>query len=298
MNVDRNFYRTHFVKALIAFLFLCSTLKAQEPTFLETETTSWNPRTPRTREATKGPSYIKPPEKKTVPKILTSHIQFGANYTYAHITPSNQSSTSGNLYGAQALYEYKTFNRFYGALATAWRQGVTHGANTSRSLLELDAQERLGYTWGSCRKGRMFSLFSGFGYRHNGENVKSSGSSVKFYYNEIYIPVGFLFNGDLNSIVSLGLNFQWMPQVYPTLKISPLNGARWILNNTLSNFRAELPLTISVSRKYHCALMLQPYFEYWQDGHTSARTQIGTTLHVPGNTYLFAGIDLNARFSF
>lgn len=263
----------------------------------QNELMSWNPRTPRKGEIIKPPARNKPAKPKQQ-SVLKSHFQIGGNYTYAHITPTNNSSSSGNLYGVQALYEYKTINRFYGGLAAAWRQGVTHGSGGSRSLLEVDLQERLGYTWGSLRKGRMFSLFSGLGYRHYGEKVIDSGSSVTFNYNELYIPAGLLFKARLNSIVSWGVNFQWMPQVYPTLKISPLKGARWILNNTLQNFRGELPLTIGLSNKYHCALILLPFFEYWKDGHTSAETQLGTILHVPGNTYLFAGIDLNFRFSF
>jgi hypothetical protein len=144
----------------------------------------------------------------------------------------------------------------------------------------------------------MLTLFTGLGYRYNGNHVKTSGYSVRFDYSELYAPVGFLIRGRLSSIVSAGLNFQWMPQVYPTLKITPLKGARWILNNKIANFRGELPLTLCLSKMYRVSLLLTPFFEYWQDGHTSAKTQIGTVLHVPGNRYLLGGLDLNFRWSF
>jgi hypothetical protein len=189
-------------------------------------------------------------------------------------------------------------NMVYGALAAVWRQGNTHGSNGNRFLLEFDVEERIGYTWGSWKKGRMLSLFTGFGYRHLGEAANSSGSAITFNYNELYVPVGVLIEGSLHPLVSCGFNAQWMPQVYSTLTIVPLTGARWILTKKVMNFRGELPLTIYVSRARRFSFTIQPFFEYWQDGHTSARTQLGTVLHVPGNTYLFVGGDLNLRYSF
>lgn len=218
-----------------------------------------------------------------------SHLQIGANYTYVHIKPKGLPSSKGNLGGLQGLYEYQRPDCIYGGVSLAWRQGDTTGANGGRSLLAFDAQERFGYSWGCCQKGRILSLFSGLGYRHYDEKVTSSGNKVSFYYNELYIPVGFILNGQIHSIFSMGLNFQWMPQVYPTLTIVPLKGARWILKTEIANFRTELPMTFCLSKQYHLSVVLQPYFEYWRDGHTSAKTQLGTVLHIPGNTYFFGG---------
>lgn len=250
------------------------------------------------------PCPIKPPDPCAITCPQTacsndaSHFQVGANYSYVHIKPKGIPSTKGNLGGLQALYEYQRPDRIYGGVTFAWRQGHTSGSSGGRSLLEFDTQERLGYSWGCCEKGRIFSLFSGLGYRHYGEKVTSSGSKVTFNYNELYVPVGFILNGQINAMFSMGLNFQWMPQVYPTVTIVPLKGARWILSTEIANFRAELPLTICVSKQSHLSVVLQPYFEYWRDGHTSAKTQLGTVLHIPGNTYLFGGVDVNLRYSF
>lgn len=264
------------------------------------ELTSWNPRMPRTNEQTSAAACKNPPQRKKCShrKYPKSHLQVGGNYTYVHIATSGQPSTSGNLYGVQALYEFKRNNRIYIGLPFAWKNGVTHGSHVSRSLLEFDVQDRIGYTWGSARKGRMFTLFSGFGYRYYGEKVLSLGNSIKCKYNEFYFPIGFLLQGDLNSIVTMGLNFQWMPQVFPTVTIVPLSGARWILNCELPNFKAEFPLTLYFSRKHRFSTIIQPFFEYWRDGHTSAKTQLGTHLNIPGNRYLFGGVDVNLRYSF
>lgn len=275
-----------------------------EDTQDDNESISWNPSVPRRVNRGKpsqcGPTAQEKAEAKERRRLKTfkSHIQVGGSYTYAHITPNHHASTSGHLGGMQALYEYKTMQSIYEGIAISWKQGNTHGSSGSRFFLCFDTQERIGYTWGSWRKGRMLTLFTGFGYRYNGNHVKTAGNSVHFDYSEFYAPVGVLFRGRLNSIVSAGLNFQWMPQVYPTVKITPLKGARWILSNKISNFRGELPLTVRLTKKYRISLMLVPFFEHWQDGHTSAKTQLGTVLHVPGNRYLLGGIDLNLRWSF
>ena len=227
-----------------------------------------------------------------------SRLQVGANYTYVQITPGDLASTTGSLGGAQALYEFRACNRIYEGLTFAWRQGNTEGSGGNRSLLLFDVEERIGGYWNDLYEWLDLTFFTGFGYRHYGEKVSGFGSSVRFNYNEFYIPVGFLFNTEIDSCFAIGLNVQWMPQVFPTVTIVPLSGARWIISDQLANFRVEVPFTAIVSCRYHLALTFQPFFEYWQDGSTKATTESGVSLNVPGNTYLFAGADLNLRYSF
>lgn len=240
-----------------------------------------------------------PDTECSIPHIepRTSHLLIGGSYTYAYIKPTGHGSTAGNLAGAQAIYEYKTYNRFYGAVAASWKQGNTERSG-ERFLVQIDAEERLGYAWGSSRKERLFTLFSGLGYRRNAEKVSRSDYRARFYYNEFYLPLGLSFKSRYNSVVSFGLNFQWMPQVFSTLLIRPLKGARWCLNNKIGNFRGELPVSILYVENPNLFIVLNPFFEYWKDGHTSAKTKIGTSLNLPGNKYLFAGMELNFGYSF
>ncbi len=287
INIILQGYTVRFI-----FLIVCACFS------LEAVEITWNPRIPRQRDAINPPSCI-PYTECCIPYVAspTSHLSIGGSYTYACIKPTGNHSTAGSLGGAQALYEYKTYNRFYGAAFASWKQGNTERSG-DRFLVQFDIEERLGYTWGSCRKERLFSLFSGFGYRRNAERVSRFGNTLRFYYNEFYLPFGFLFNGRLNSVVSLGLNFQWMPQVFSTVLIRPLKGARWCLNNKIGNFRGELPITILYLQNPNLSIVLNPFLEYWRDGHTFAKTQLGTSLHVPGNTYYFAGLELNFGYSF
>ena len=257
---------------------------------------SWSPRTPK-----KGahPSPLPKPQtqekKKPFPQFI---FQMGGNYTYAHISPTNHHSFHGHLGGLQTSFEYKPPNHFYGAGFFSLNQGNIDGLKGSWLFQKIDIQERLGYSWYMPRKDRFFTLFSGLGYRHTGHNLKNLRSKIELDYNELYFPVGFIFLEKVNEITHLGLNFQWMPQVYPTLKVNPLKGARWILKSRYTNFKAQLPIQLNLWKKNFLALTLNPNFEYYQDGHTEAKTQTGKQLKLPGNTYLLAGIDINLGCTF
>ena len=230
---------------------------------------------------------------------LLSRIQIGGSYTYVRIKPHGNPSFHGNLGGAQATYEYRPINRFYGAATVTWKQGDTHGSAGKRSLLYIDAQEKLGYTFANECDDWRITFFSGFGYRHFSEKLRPKiDSPIWFRYDEFYFPVGFLTNYAVTTRFSLGIDFTWMPQVYPTVTIVPLKGARWIITNQLSNFYVALPITFALTCDERFSLILKPFYERWNDGHTTAKLSDGTPLGLPGNTYNFYGAELNFAFSF
>ncbi len=231
-------------------------------------------------------------------KEKDSRLQIGGDYTYVKLKPSGNPSFHGNLGGAQGMYEYQPPNYLYAAVSLAWKEGSTKGSSGKRSLLYIDAQERIGYTFGS-EDNNLLTLFSGVGYRHYGQRLSpKAGTLLHFQYNEIYIPVGFIANFCPISWFCWGLGFTWKPQVYPTVAISSLKGARWTLTDTLANFCAELPLTFSLTSSGRFSIILKPFYEYWQDGHTTAVLSDGTPLGIPKNTYNFFGADLNFAYSF
>jgi hypothetical protein len=234
------------------------------------------------------------------PCAPNSRLQMGVNYTWTNISPEGLSSTTGNLGGLQALYEYRAPKTVYAGLWFAWRQGNTTGGNGSeRSLCYIDVEERIGYSLHTVCDCWDCSLFTGFGYRHHGEDATAftGADTVTFDYNQFYVPAGFALEGRINTTLSMGVNFEWMPQVYPTVKIDPLDGARWILTAELANFRLGIPLYLGPQNR-EWFVNIEPFFEYWQDGATTAVTPSGLALAIPQVTYSFAGINLNAGFSF
>jgi hypothetical protein len=220
----------------------------------------------------------------------------GGSYRDVRMSAGHEGLLTGSLGGAQISYEYQTANRIYGGLLFAARDGSVYGGGVHRSLLDIDIQERIGYTFGSETESWLISLFSGLGYRRLGEKVSSSGSSVTFNYNDLYCPVGALIQGSVNRYISLGVNGQWRPQVYPTVTILPLHGARWNTTYKLANFLMEVPAILTLYSTFTIAL--KPYIEYWQDGHTTAKTEAGLVLGVPENHYWFLGCDVNFGWAF
>lgn len=228
-----------------------------------------------------------------------SSIQIGANYTHAHIKVGGQSSFDGNLGGIQGSYEYKPTNSLYGGLIASWKQGETENSHADRKLLYVDVQERIGYTYSPCYNQWAVTLFSGFGFRYLEHKLKQNDEpSIKFRYNEFYVPVGFLSEYFFASCWSGGLNCIWMPQVFPTVEIVPLKGAHWDLENTLGNVLVELPLTYFFQGNTCFSLILKPFYEHWEDGKSTAKTSSGQKLGLPKNTYNFWGIQCNINYTF
>jgi hypothetical protein len=232
-------------------------------------------------------------------EIDCSCFWIGGNYAYTHIKPHDSASFHGNLGGAQISYAYRPLNRFYGAVKASWRQGETTASSSTRFLVDVTAEERLGYTLAVYDNKWITTFFSGFGYRFLGHHLtQSHQDSMRFNYNEFYVPVGIFTDYQMASWFSCGLHATWMPQIFPTVTIIPLKGARWKTTCTYGNTLVELPLTFSSERFPSWFLSFKPTFQYWKDGHTTAKTSTGEALDLPSNTYLFWGADLNLGYSF
>lgn len=247
---------------------------------------------------------------------MDSRIEIGENYTYVWIESSDERKSRGSLGGAQAMYEYRPLNRFYGGSKLSWREGDTKSSVVKRSLLYIDTQERLGYTFYWQKSDALLTLFSGFGFRYLQQHVKqcilgaesfnssffppflTSATDTKLKYYEFYIPVGAAADFKVRGSASIGIYLTWMPQLFPIVDIVPSGHAYWALSNRLANFLLEIPFTFALTQNRRCFLTLKPTYEYWQDGHSTAKTSTGISLNLPGNTYQFVAGDINFTYIF
>jgi len=225
-----------------------------------------------------------------------STISIGGNYTRSHIKPHALPSFEGNMGGMQGMYQYRPLNFIYFRLGTSWRYGTNHMSEGKRSLLDVDVHEWVGYTAALSCNNLLLTPITGFGFRHLSHHLRPHvGSSIRLRYNEFYIPVGLLTEYKVMKYFSMGLDAIWMPQVYPTLTINVIDGARWVLKNTYKNFNIALPFLFHTQ---NLGIILKPYFELWQDGRTTAKTLLGEFLALPKNTYTFWGVNLNLNYAF
>jgi hypothetical protein len=229
--------------------------------------------------------------------IRNSFLRVGAAYSYVWLTPEGEDAFRGNLYGAQGIYEYAPCQSIYQALKFSWKQGKAHRHSDSRFLLDFDVHERIGYTFCPCDQAWRMTGFTGFGYRFLGHTLRQpTFENLHFDYNEFYIPLGLLASMNFDHDWDVGFNAIWMPQVFPSVNIDPLGGANWVIRRKLGNFRVELPVNYSQCREWF--LELKPFFEFWQDGETTAVNEFGVHLDNPQNTYLFLGFELNVGWNF
>jgi hypothetical protein len=219
------------------------------------------------------------------------------------MTPDGNPELVGNLVGGQAIYEYRPIKSAYVATSLVYRYGLvyqygpTDNVIATRELEDLNPQLRVGYTFSKETTVRRLTFFTGIGTRYRAEEVTVGSSSVKFTYNEFYVPLGALFEKKFGRYFSLGCNFQWMPQVYPVVKIKPLDGAWWDLVYQIGNYSVEVPIKFSTEDDRY-ALSFSPYYEIWYDGASTAETLTGLSLALPGNKYIFTGLNVNIGISF
>lgn len=228
----------------------------------------------------------------------SSFLSIGGTYAYTHMKPHGNPSFHGNLGGVQGLYEYRPCNKLYGGLKLSWRQGETEASNATRFLIDVTAEERLGYTVAVDENRWLWTAFTGLGYRYLGHHLKQAGESLRFNYSEFYCPVALFTDYQIYPSFSMGIHATWMPQIFPTVTIVPLGGARWATSYQWGNILIEAPMTFFAGKNKQFFLTVNPTFQYWQDGHTTAKTSTGEALGVPGNTYFFWGADVNLGYAF
>ncbi|MFW9874897.1 MAG: hypothetical protein ACFFG0_17460 [Candidatus Thorarchaeota archaeon] len=229
---------------------------------------------------------------------ISSHLFVGGNYTYLHFKSKGTHSFHGNLGGTQASYKYMKENSIYEAIKFTFCQGDLNNSTSKRKIRDFDNQGHIGYTL----KGFNFLLtsFTGFGWRHIQHNLKQTGEpSIKFFYNEIYIPVGIYADFFITPIFSIGISGMWMPQVFSLVNIKPIGNTHWKLEKRIGNVMIELPMTFSFTqKKILWKLQLNPFFQYWQDGSSIAKTTRDIALDLPRNIYKLLSIEVNLGCSF
>ena len=243
-----------------------------------------------------------------------SRFYIGGNYAYLYFTLKSFPVFTGNLGGAQGFYEYRSKNWLYESIKVLWKQGSISGRGGKRNIVDIDTTGRIGYLFHNHRA--TVALFSGFGWRYFSQEIKREGKQSLFLnYNQPYIPVGLFSDFSCCSKITIETYITWMPQIFPTVNIIPLGGARWILEYTLANFLFELPIIFDFcepscsAQRFAFSLMIKPFVQLWHDGKSIARTKaatieappstttafsvFSTSLGVPKNSYLFCGFEIN-----
>jgi hypothetical protein len=287
--------------AVIEFETPIAFVQQEEEPYQTTVLPFWGPQ--KTTEAADEPiaksSETVAPRKTPTALLFNSRLEIGGTYTYLQMKPRGSPTFHGNLGGMDGRYDFRPMNNFYAGAEFNWKQGITRWEGAKRFLLYFDAQEKLGYTLALRKQNYKTTLFTGFGYRYMAHKLTRVGvESLRFKYNDFYVPVGVISDHAVTSFFDAGINFTWMPQIFSTVGIDTLKGVKWSLKNSITNFSAQLPFTFNLTKDKMYQLSFIPFYQYWRDGHSKAKLPTGSSLGIPGNTYNFYGADLNLGIRF
>ena len=225
------------------------------------------------------------------PHTTSSRLTVGSGYTFLQ-----QGQGNGNLGAFYSSYIYQSVGQFYSGITFKWEEGSIQVSERNKRLLDIDTQERLGYTFGQAHRNWILSLFTGLGYRYLNQEEVWFNVSFSSSHNNLYVPVGLFIEGKIGPYLQLGVSGQWRPQVYSAMTISSRHGITWITERKLANFLLEVPFRVKAHSNYQIYLTLNPFMDFWQEGQTLAEFLGG--LPIPEQTFLFVGIDASLSLYF
>lgn len=151
------------------------------------------------------------------PSVTSSGVYFGVRGSRME-WKAGDSKFFGYLVGPSAGIDYRKPMHVYGGYRFYWVYGNTKSGNCSRHLSNMDMQIRLGYTYGRTL---LFTPYAGLGV--NAIQRKKSGHQLpctRLSYTSVYVPVGAMLSYHPSSQFSIGVDYQYTPQVDSSTRIS------------------------------------------------------------------------------
>ena len=220
-------------------------------------------------------------------------IQAGAGYSYFEYKVGNKEKKSSNLLSYDAAFTYQATN---GIFCQALVKGASSVNNDSSKVLQISAEEKVGYSMGFYADEYIFNVNSGLGYFYFFNKDACHQIKYKNQFNDFYAILGFDFLFQYNNFLQTGFLFQWNPQVFATLSNYLENDMYWKCHNQLNNFRGEIPFNFSFLSSKKLVLQIAIFAEYWQQGESIALTKLLKPL--PQRDLLFIGTNLNLQWNF
>ncbi|MEX0962108.1 MAG: hypothetical protein WDZ28_04545 [Simkaniaceae bacterium] len=222
-----------------------------------------------------------------------SKLWLGPQFFHLHLGVEELNTYKGYLGGAAAGFERKYIWDLYVNLNGSYALGNLSGnGGRSRYIHDEYVEGLFGLSIPlSCQCNWVLTPYLGYGFTFVDHHLSAPNlSSLKFRYSKYYLPIGFILDYTPFDFWNIGLDFKWMPQIDPLLKIVELSGGRWELAHK-QGYMVKLPLSFELYEKNQTfwSLTLTPFWRWTKDGSTQAVTNNGTPLDIVENLYIYWG---------
>lgn len=190
----------------------------------------------------------------------------------------------GYLIGPSAGIDYRKPHHIYGGYRFYWMYGNTSSGSCSRFMSDLDMQGRLGYTYGTTL---LFTPYTGLGVNAVERKKKNSGGPCHHVsYTSVYVPIGAVLSYHPSSELSIGVDYQYMPQIDSSYKIAGFKNINFDLHKK-GQHSIEFPIQFCYPqpRFPYVQYRIIPFFRTYQYGNAnmscSCTCQCPATISIP-----------------
>lgn len=186
----------------------------------------------------------------------------------------------GYLVGPEVGFDYRQRDNVYvGGRYYMMYDHIASGG-CGRGYTDMDMQVRLGFTFGETL---LFTPYTGLGVNIVEQTKQSIARQPcnKMAITSIYVPVGLLATYHPSRYFSIGIDYQFMPQVDTHEKISGYKGVRWELHEQ-EQHSIEIPMQFTFGRPRfkHLQYRLIPFYRTYRYGSAKFTSSLGGSMDL------------------
>lgn len=199
----------------------------------------------------------------------------------------------GYLIGPSVGIDYRKPSHVYGGYRFYWMFGHTSSGDCKRYMTDMDMQGRLGYTYG---KTFLFTPYTGLGINATARKKQHVQTPChRISYAGVYVPIGALISYHPSSKFSVGLDYQYMPQIDSYAKLSGFKNISFDLKNK-GQHSVEIPIQFCYPkpRFHNVQYRIIPFFRTYAYGTSTlvcgCTCETNATINLPRQTAYEWGI--------
>lgn len=215
--------------------------------------------------------------------VTSSGVYFGGRGSRMEWKSGHQ-KFFGYLIGPSAGADYRRPKHIYAGYRFYWMYGDTQAGECHRRMSDMDMQGRAGYTFGTTL---LFTPYTGIGVTAVArKKTNSKDPCYKLSYTDVYVPIGVLLSYHPSSEFSIGIDYQYMPQIDSYHTVKGFHHIAFELHKK-GQHSVELPIQFCYPQPRFDFVQYRiiPFFRTYYYGDAmmvcTSTCQCNTTIHLP-----------------